>query len=276
MILLSPPPYAAKVEDLTAAREDRQRNDYSYARPYAAYEEVLQQYADWILSIQTHQTIDLHSPILPFTSVCYGQDVIHPNILGHQLMAHTILSHFNSVDFKESDIKFDWVNGTQIGYTSEESKKVEIVKFEAEAPSINHIVLSEDAAYNERILSKQFQCRFINQPAGTYQLIDQNRLLGQIQQEQLKEGVSLSPIVRDLNYSNISFVLKANQLYNLISSKRQIYDYALLQEIGHQRPMNRAGLPLKYAEEKKKSLDALIQEILENQTWEPELINVES
>ncbi len=275
LILLTPPPYASPVSDWSQARADLNRDNYGYQRPYAAYDEVMRQYAEWILSVKEVQSIDIQTPMRNFQELCYGQDVIHPNQLGHQLIAHTILHHFN--DFKSSvqDISLNWQSLNTANKVNSDQEKATLRQLNLKVPKVNYVVLSDDARYNDHItIPQSYKLILTDCPQGTFQLFDQNLYLGQCSHEELKKGIVISPISKDINYKHLSFAKKARQLYELIASKREVYDYALLQHIGHNRPMNRIGVPLLLAEEKKKALEAKISKILHDQVWEPEIIKL--
>ena len=72
-----------------------------YTKPYARYDDVLAEYAKWIMSLQMEglDTIDLHTEMKDYLAKRRGQDSkfilsgdgIHPGELGHLLMACTFL-----------------------------------------------------------------------------------------------------------------------------------------------------------------------------------------
>lgn len=99
LILLTPPPFdpvpiAEKVVPIDAPL-------FGYATPYAGYDEVLGEYAEWLNSLadSTLITIDLHTAINAYVenkrtqdpTFTLAQDGVHPAPEGHALMARTIL-----------------------------------------------------------------------------------------------------------------------------------------------------------------------------------------
>ncbi|MDF9797042.1 lysophospholipase L1-like esterase [Catalinimonas alkaloidigena] len=268
LILLTPPTYAIAIDDWIDARNDQHRNDYSYAKPYAAYDDVMRKYAEWIMSIQEVPTIDIQTPLRQFRSVCYGKDVIHPNQWGHQLMAHTIIRDYKNVNTIVLDQQWQWPAQKAASQTPSNT-------FTTQVPAINHIVLSDNERYNQFISAPQsFKCSIKECPAASYQLYDDNFYLGQLSEQQLKAGFHISPLSKEVQYHQISFAKKAQRLYELIAAKRQTYDYALLQHIGHQRPMSREGLPIAMAEEKKKALEEEMYNLLQQNNWIIEAIQL--
>lgn len=93
-VLLTPPPL---VLNPVIATEIKNTIPYGYKNPYPKYqEEVLQEFHLIINGIK-HETvlgtIDIHSPLLKYHSTCYGEDPIHPNKNGHQLITTSIIEN---------------------------------------------------------------------------------------------------------------------------------------------------------------------------------------
>lgn len=265
LILLTPPPYAAPVNDWQLARKDQNRTDYSYAKPYLAYDDVMREYAKWIMGLKDVQRIDIQTPMRAFQELCYGQDVIHPNILGHQLMAHTMLESLHMHEKQGRTVRVNWEN----------DKFEKESRFQMQAPKSNYVVLSTSKQYNQTISANHaFTFKVNAPPPATYQLFDHHFYLGQFSQGQLEKGIKISPASTEIKYENLSFAKKARQLYDLVANKREICDYALLQHIGHQRPMTKEGLPMVLAEKKRKALNDNIKQLLENRNWEVEMIRL--
>lgn len=93
-VLLTPPPLAleaAPLADLNGSIP------FGYKNPYPEYEkEVLQEFKRIILEMQHPMSkieIDIHTPLLENQNRCYDQDPIHPNSVGHRLIADTIFGN---------------------------------------------------------------------------------------------------------------------------------------------------------------------------------------
>lgn len=269
LILLTPPPYASPIDDWIEARADYNRSNYSYAEPYAAYDDVMRRYGEWILSLKEVQSIDIQTPMRRFQELCYNEDVIHPNLFGHQLMAHVILKNLKLGQGQKKQTEVFWDEN------SESSDDKRIKRFHLNAPANAYVVLSENQEYNELIAANlDFTLKIRDCPPATYQLFDQDFYLGEITLDALEKMISISPLSHEVKYDHLSFVKKAQQLYDVIAAKREVYDYALLQHIGHRRPMNREGLPIALAEKKRDSLLATIRRLLDQRNWDLEMIRV--
>ena len=92
LILMTPPPYAGAV---TNAKEPADGKDFGYKTPYKDYDKVMAKYAEWIRSLDGQQgirVVEVRKPISQHMDDCYGRDPIHPNGLGHILMAEALLA----------------------------------------------------------------------------------------------------------------------------------------------------------------------------------------
>ena len=112
VILLTPPPYARtgpfpKEADAAAKAEivkkadaeaeavaDKDPNKFGYKTPYAYYDEVLARYSKWLLTLKGRKdlwVVDLRTPMLARAQETHGGDPIHPNGVGHTIMAEAFL-----------------------------------------------------------------------------------------------------------------------------------------------------------------------------------------
>ena len=98
VVLLTPPPFDADAKKSLAPPN---ATDFSYKAPFAQYNEVLRTYGKWIMlsKLSAARKIDLNTPMLEYNrqrrkidpQFHLANDGIHPNELGHLLMAKTIL-----------------------------------------------------------------------------------------------------------------------------------------------------------------------------------------
>ena len=100
LVILTPPIFdpalaGDKVVDLDAP-------EFGYAHPYKGYNDVLADYADWLLHLDISgvQVIDLNGPMLAYTQkqresnpdFAFSKDGVHPQLAGHVLMAQLLLN----------------------------------------------------------------------------------------------------------------------------------------------------------------------------------------
>ena len=115
VVLLSPPPF-----DKMPVKSLRPLDapDFSFMTPYEDYDSVLGDFAKWEQTLSSGDAlpIDLHTPIDDYlalrrrTNPKFGftRDGIHPNPLGHLLMAETILENLGySIPF-DADLEKEW------------------------------------------------------------------------------------------------------------------------------------------------------------------------
>jgi len=127
LVLLTPPPYARPGPDfpsgtseadavklLAKANADaevdavKDPKKYGYKSPYAYYDEVLAQYVKWLLTLDGKDdvhVIDIRTPMLPKLKEAYGRDPIHPNQVGHELMAAAFLKQWPTINKEKAKPK---------------------------------------------------------------------------------------------------------------------------------------------------------------------------
>lgn len=103
LVLLSPPPFdSLPIQDKLAPLS---ASDFSYRAPFAAYDEVLEHYATWLMSQSSDSVmiINVHKALNQFIKekrlstpeFTLAKDGIHPSNLGHLVIAQTVLKHYN-------------------------------------------------------------------------------------------------------------------------------------------------------------------------------------
>ncbi len=268
LILMTPPPYAAPVSNYDTARKDKGREDYSFMRPYLAYDDVMKKYGEWIMSLENKlKVIDLHTPMLLHQSVCYDEDYIHPNEYGHQLMAQTILHALDWLDIQENTrIRME---GAIPETTDALSSTIEL-----NLPNVPYLKYTKAEVYNNLIAFPEITLVIRNCPSGVFQLMDQDQIVGQYTGDSLRNGITISTATMGDSLQKLAPWHNASQIYDLVAARRKLYDYSLLQHIGHQRPMSQEGLPLNIAEQKKQDIDEKIRRKMTEKKWLLELIKV--
>jgi len=119
VILLTPPPYArtgafpegadaaareeiVKKADAAADVEaEKDPNKFGYRTPYAYYDEVMARYSKWLLTLNGRKdvwVVDLRTPMLAKVKETHGGDPIHPNGLGHSIMAEAFLKQWPAIE----------------------------------------------------------------------------------------------------------------------------------------------------------------------------------
>ncbi|MBL9082504.1 MAG: SGNH/GDSL hydrolase family protein [Planctomycetales bacterium] len=104
VVHLTPPVFdALPIKDRVASAGS---NDYS--KPYAGYDEVLEAYGNWLLSKRADgwEVVDVHGPMKALIrerrqtepEFTVAKDGVHPNNLGHWLIAKAIMNEGKKVD----------------------------------------------------------------------------------------------------------------------------------------------------------------------------------
>jgi lysophospholipase L1-like esterase len=118
VILLTAPPYAysgpfpegsdaaareaivAKANTEAEAAAEKDPNKFGYKTPYPYYDYVMARYAKWLLTLNGRKdvwVVDLREAMLPKIKEAHGRDPIHPNGLGHAIMAEAFLKQWPAI-----------------------------------------------------------------------------------------------------------------------------------------------------------------------------------
>ncbi len=118
VILLTAPPYAhagpfpegadaAAREEIfnkaNAAAEveaEKDANKFGYRTPFPYYDEVMARYAKWLLTLDGRKdvwVVDVRGAMLPRVKEAHGRDPIHPNGIGHTIMAEAFLKRWPEI-----------------------------------------------------------------------------------------------------------------------------------------------------------------------------------
>ncbi|MCX6877081.1 MAG: SGNH/GDSL hydrolase family protein [Verrucomicrobia bacterium] len=122
VVLLTAPPYArpgpefpagtstaeaakllAKANADAEIEAEQDPRKFGYRSPYAYYDDVMAQYAKWLLTLNGRNdvhVVDLRTPMLPRLKDTHGGDPIHPNKAGHELMAKAFLEQWPTINSK--------------------------------------------------------------------------------------------------------------------------------------------------------------------------------
>jgi lysophospholipase L1-like esterase len=118
VILLTAPPYAHTgpfpegadaaareeiVNKANAAAEVEAEKDpdkFGYRTPFEYYDAVMERYAKWLLTLKGRKgvwVVDLRGPMLARSKETHGGDAIHPNGVGHAIMAEAFLKQWPAI-----------------------------------------------------------------------------------------------------------------------------------------------------------------------------------
>jgi lysophospholipase L1-like esterase len=119
LVLLTAPPYAkpgpefpkgtsaaeeakllAKANSDADSEAEKNPRKFGYMSPYAYYDNVMAQYAKWLLTLNGRNdvhVVDLRAPLLASPGKTHDGDPIHPNNQGHELMAKAFLAQWPAI-----------------------------------------------------------------------------------------------------------------------------------------------------------------------------------
>lgn len=119
VVLLTPPPFAAagppfppdtdddarrallaKANADAEAEAQQNPQKFGFRTPYPYYDQVMARYAEWLLTLGDRPgvtVVDIRTPMLARIKETHGGDPIHPNNVGHQIMAEAFLAAWPAI-----------------------------------------------------------------------------------------------------------------------------------------------------------------------------------
>lgn len=263
MILVTPPPFSPKPGHL-AMLQKNMGPDYGFRMPYADYNAVLQEYGKWVQDLGKELdilTIDLYEPLSRHQESSYGSDPIHPNAFGHMVMAKALLEQWGAEELVD-EVVLDGRSGKVIQGEVSDFRVVDgSVRFswKTHLPMVWNSELRGVTVEDKEMLGRfnQHRLSLVGSEYERYVLYEGGDKIGELTAKQLETGVNLGLEIEGLDVMKLSSNRRAADLYKLIALRHSIYDYALLNDIGHKRP-NAKAIEIDEAEEKAEQLEQRI------------------
>jgi len=267
VVLMTPPPF--DVQPVKAQALPLGAPKYSWMRPYAGYNDILERYASWLRSarpaggpvIDTRAAIDRHLAALRPGDPQYrlAGDGVHMDATGHWLIAQELLRAWEApaeVDAAVVDAK---AKKARKGRISGLSVQPDEVRFQW----TTRLPMPHDPQWDRRTAEvEQIAARFNRHtlavtglPHARYTVYEGETPLGEASREELAAGLDLT------GYPDLSTNRRSAELLKLIQQRRNLLDLAWLTHAGHKRPDTPKGLPLAEAQAQAASLDAQIRQL---------------
>jgi len=263
LYLLTPPPFdPVPVKDKVV---DENAVVFGFSTPFINYDNVLRRYGDWIMSLQLPnvEMIDIHKKMLNFlienrqTNPDYylSRDGVHPGPVGHWLMAKAVLEAWGEepvIEMCEINAKKQTVKQGDVENIVNSNGKIEFSWKVHVSVQLYANETQQKIKLNNKLIGHKLYVT--NTEKLKFELYEGEKSITTLSQKELEAGKDLS------QYLGLSINKRGVKLLNMVRQKRRIYDYSLLNDIGHSRPMTTSPLPLNKAEERGKELELRIKE----------------
>jgi lysophospholipase L1-like esterase len=267
VVLMTPPPFDPRpVKDKLLPKSAAK---FSWVRPYEGYDEVLQRYAEWLLSLRAEglMVIDLHTAVrrhldaIRATDPNYrlADDGVHIGRTGHWPIAQEILRAWGApAEVDEAMIDAQALKATR-GRVEGLSSEGGVLRFRW----LTRLPMPSDSAWDARLANQQRITERVNRhrlvvtgaAQERYELFEGEQRLGEVRREQLAAGVDL------LAYKELSTNRRAAELAKRIEQRQELLGRAWLSDVGHKRPDTPKGLPLEEARQRAATLEAEIRKL---------------
>jgi lysophospholipase L1-like esterase len=265
IILMTPPPFdpvpvKTKLLPIGAAK-------YSWVSPYERYDEVLDRYGKWLLTLreQSIPVADPHRETARFLEsmrrkepeFTLAGDGVHPTPSGHALVAIALLEligvprdvdaaqidarklqasqgQVSAIALKEGTLTFDWTSRLPMPNDPQWAPR-----------------LVELSRINERLNRHRLTVKGL--PKRNYVLYEGATRLGEVTHSELEFGVDL------LRFPQLTTNRNAAELLQAVQKRERLLSPAWVTSVGHTRPNTQVGLPLAEAERQAAPLEERIR-----------------
>jgi lysophospholipase L1-like esterase len=259
VVVVTPPPFdPAPIRDKLLPKT---ADKFSWMRPYEGYDDVLQRYSDWLLTLRDESVIvaDAHGTILHHLAevrktdpkYVLSGDGVHVNPTGHWLIARAILQAWNAPVDGDAAVIDAKTGKATAGDVSDLSTDGGGLRFTWKT----RLPMPADAAWDGRL--NRFRLTVKDAPGEKYDLREGDKKLAEMNREELAAGLDLT------RYKELSTNIRAAQLGKLVAEREQLLALAWLTDVGHKRPDTPKGIPLADAQKLAAELEAKIRELAE-------------
>jgi lysophospholipase L1-like esterase len=251
LALLTPPPFDP--EPIRSRLQPAGRTDYGFAGGYVGYDEVLQTYGGWLLSLRSAavRVADVGGILRDFTrglrtripGYTLSPDGIHPHSGGHALMAMAALKGLGHPATNWA-AHIDMARGKVLEGHPEECEIYRgsaLLSWKVPPP------LPWDASWDREVRRQVWSerglgCRVLRITGlrePRYAVWEGATHLRDATPEELVAGIELA------DCAEWSLLHRAKETMTLLAEKRSTVDLAWLTHVGHKRPDTPSGRPLK-------------------------------
>ena len=241
-----------------------------YPQPYEGYDEVLDQFSNWLLDQKTNgwTVIDIHGPMKRHLAIrrserpefVFAGDGVHANETGHWLMTQALLKAL-SMPSEADSAELDAATGRAV---SGSLSNIERVKDEIRFRWVSRLPAPMDPKWDSRSIELEQVADQINRyrlkvsglRSTIYELYEGETLLASVTRQELESGLDL------LKFPDLTSNRQALELMEKIRQRQRILTDSGLKTIGHKRPGMNRGLPADEAAEKAEALENEIRALM--------------
>ncbi|HVS39984.1 MAG TPA: SGNH/GDSL hydrolase family protein [Gemmataceae bacterium] len=283
VVVVTPPPFdPGPIRDKLLAKT---ADKFSWMHPYEGYDDVLQRYSDWMLTLRDKglMVVDAHAAVSRHVAevrkldpkYCLSGDGVHIDASGHWLVAQAILRVWGA----PADLDVVEINAKtgKISSTSEDVKDFSADSGGFRFTRTMRLPVPADPAWNGQIVEKpkiddkrnRPWLKVSDAPFEKYTLYEGDKKLGEIGRDRLDSGLDLTEV------KDLSINVRAAQLGKLAAERSHLLGLAWLTDVGYKRPDTPKGIPLDEAQKKAGDLEAKIRKLAEPQALMLRLVPVD-
>ena len=243
-------------------------------RPYEGYDDVLQRYSDWLLTLRdknlivvdAHEAVSSHVAEVRKTDPKYrlSGDGVHVDGAGHWLIAQAILQAWDA----PADVDTAVINAASAKQPAGEVSNLSVHEDGALGFTWRtRLPMPADPAWNDRVAETEKIADRLNRqrltvkdaPREKYELYEGDKKLGEVGRDQLAAGLDMT------RFKDLSTNVRAAKLGKLASERSHLLGLAWLTDVGHKRPDTPKGIPLEDAQKQAAEMEKEIRKLAEPQ-----------
>lgn len=268
VVLLTPPPFDPeplrdRVLPITAPV-------FSWMRPYAAYDDVLERYAKWLLTVRGDRVdvVETHDAIHQFLAAARAKspgyrladDGVHMNASGHWIIARQILRAWDAppeADSAQIDARKLRVGSAKIRSLTGDPTGVRFT-WTSRLPMPLDPEWDLGLVEHERFGSvwSRHKLTITGLAAPRWKLFEGDVEIAEVSREDLARGLDLLP------YPRLTVNRRAVELHELVRRRERLMSSAWLTAVGHLRPNTPAGPSLEEATRQATELTGRIRRLI--------------
>ena len=271
VVVVTPPPFdplpvQGKLAPKTADK-------FSWMKPFEGYDEVLQRYSDWLLTLRDKglMVVDAHEAISRYVAemrksdpkYTLSGDGIHFDASGHWLMAQAILQAWNA----PADADAAVIDGKAVKATAGDVSDLTAADGGLAFSWRTRLPMPVDPAWNDRLAATEkigdrlnrYRLTVREAPREKYLLLEGDRKLGEVGREELAAAVDLT------RFAGLSTNERAAEVGKLTAERDAMLGLAWLTDVGHKRPDTPKGISLADAQKQAAELETKIRKLAEPQ-----------
>ena len=265
VVLVTPPPFDARpVRNNTRPAG---AESYSWAAPYEDYDQTLERYAEWLLTLRGEgiRVVDARGALVQYLKLLRAHnpdatlagDGVHLNAMGHRSIANALRRAWDGPIWSDR-AKLDAESlRVEYGPITDLARDGGSLRFTWTTPILLPWPADLPIPPDRWFRGRERSLYVTGLALPRYELSEGGNRLATVDGERLAKGIGLA----DTAFPDLSVNRRAVELRDLVAKRERLLTAAWLSAVGHTRPGVAPGLPLEEAKRQAAALEAKAREL---------------